>query len=76
MPQTIPEIQFGDEPAWALVEVKDGHARIVDSHGPVEIVTREPCAGGHAVNDECDLCRGERIGEIEYEPGAVELPAC
>ena len=41
----------------------------------VGIGVRDPCAAGHAMNVECDICRGECLGGMEYPPDAVELPA-
>jgi len=76
MLKAIPEtIQFGNAPAWALVEVKDGHARILKSEGQVEIGTRQSCAAGHGPTVDCDLCRGECLGGGEHPPDAMELPA-
>lgn len=64
------------EPVWAVAQFNgDGSATLLDSHGPVEIGTRGPCAAGHPAGVECDLCRGECLGEPEYPPGAVQLPA-
>jgi hypothetical protein len=61
--------------AWGVVQFNaDGSATMLESHGAVEIGTRESCASGHGPGVECDLCRGECLGGGVHPPDAVELP--
>lgn len=61
--------------AHAVAEFfEDGTVRILESSGLVEIGTRAPCPAGHGPTEECDRCRGTRLGGLEYPLHATRLP--